>query len=61
MITTARRIAGAASLAALAGLVAQPVVAQIRTVDPSSAQAHSDLAPGSGQPETSTQPPPESD
>jgi hypothetical protein len=63
MISTARRIATAAGLAAIAGLVAQPVAAQIRTVDPSSAQAHSDLAPGSGQPETSgTQaPPPEND
>lgn len=38
---------------ATALLLAAPVSAQIRTVDPSSPQAHSDLAPvGSGQPET---------
>jgi len=36
-------------------LSGQPAIAQVRTVDPSSPQAHSDLAPaGSGQPETST-------
>jgi len=35
-------------------LLGQPALAQMRTVDPSSTQAHSDLAPaGSGQPETS--------
>ncbi|WBO22284.1 DUF1134 domain-containing protein [Sphingomonas abietis] len=71
MTSTVRRIASAACIAALAGLAAQPVGAQIRTVDPSSSAAHSDLAPaGSGQPETSGQPdtasapsapPPESD
>lgn len=54
MMTTARRYGAAFGLATLAGLLAQPAIAQIRTVDPSSSQAHSDLAPaGSGQPETS--------
>ncbi|MBA2933879.1 DUF1134 domain-containing protein [Sphingomonas sp. CGMCC 1.13654] len=62
MITTARRIAAPFTVASLLALAAAPVSAQIGTVDPSSPQAHSDLAPaGSGQPETSgTQPPPES-
>ena len=59
MTIRARWCAAAASLA----LLGQPAFAQVRTVDPSSAQAHSDLAPpGSGQPETSggdTQPFPE--
>ncbi len=54
MTMIVRRLGAAAGIAALAGLFAQPVTAQIRTVDPSSSQAHSDLAPaGSGQPETS--------
>jgi hypothetical protein len=54
MTTTVRRLGTAVGLAALAGLCAQPVAAQMRTVDPSSPQAHSDPAPaGSGQPETS--------
>ena len=47
-----RRLGAAAGIAAVAGLFVQPVSAQIRTVDPSSPQAHSDLA-GHGQPETS--------
>ena len=63
MPITIRRITAPFTFAALLGLAAAPVCAQIGTVDPSSPQAHSDLAPaGSGQPETSgTQPPPESD
>ncbi|MDH7639728.1 DUF1134 domain-containing protein [Sphingomonas oryzagri] len=63
MTIIARRIAAPVAIAAVLALAAAPVCAQIRTVDPSSSQAHSDLAPaGSGQPETSgTQPPPESD
>jgi hypothetical protein len=63
MTIIARRIAAPLAIAALLALAAGPVSAQIRTVDPSSQQAHSDLAPaGSGQPETSgTQAPPESD
>jgi hypothetical protein len=56
MISTARRLGIAAGMAAAAGLAAQPAVAQIRTVDPSSPQAHADPAPaGNGQPETSGQ------
>ena len=59
MTTKARWFAAATGLA----LLGQPAFAQMQTVDPSSAQAHSDLAPhGSGQPETSsgdTQPFPE--
>ncbi len=48
-----RRLGTAAGLAALAGLLAQPATAQIRTVDPSYPQTRSDVAPaGSGQPET---------
>lgn len=55
MTITARRIGAIAGIAAITTLLAAPAVAQIRTVDPSSAQAHSDLAPaGNGQPETST-------
>jgi hypothetical protein len=47
----ARHIALAATLFVAWG---SPVAAQVRTVDPSSAQAHADLAPpGAGQPETS--------
>ena len=50
MTTRTRWCAAAAGLA----LLGQPATAQMRTVDPSSAQAHSDLAPpGGGQPETS--------
>lgn len=50
MINAARHIGLALALAAI---MAEPALAQIRTVDPSSPQAHSDLAPaGSGQPET---------
>jgi hypothetical protein len=71
MTITVRRIGIATCLTALAGFAASPALAQIRTVDPSSTQAHSDLAPaGSGQPETSgnaappqdydTAPPPQS-
>jgi len=57
MSITIRRLGSAAGLAALAALAAQPAAAQIRTVDPSSAQARSDIAPaGSGQPETSGPP-----
>ena len=49
--TTARRIALVATLATSFG---QPAWAQVRTIDPSSPGAHTDLAPaGSGQPETS--------
>jgi hypothetical protein len=63
MTTIARRIAAPVAIAALMALAAGPVSAQIQTVDPSSPQAHSDLAPaGSGQPETSgTQSQPDSD
>jgi hypothetical protein len=51
MTTIARRITSAAALAAMA---AAPAFAQMQTVDPSSPQAHSDLAPpGNGQPESS--------
>ena len=51
MTITARRIALAAMLATLIG---RPALAQMQTVDPSSAQAHGNLAPaGSGQPESS--------
>jgi hypothetical protein len=55
MLKSARRFPSAAGLIALGGaLIAAPVCAQIQTVDPSSPQAHSDLAPaGAGQPETS--------
>lgn len=54
MTITARRYGAVLGVTALAGLLAQPAASQIRTVDPSSSQAHSDLAPaGSGQPETS--------
>lgn len=55
------RIAAPVAFAAVLALTAAPVCAQIQTVDPSSSQAHSDLAPaGSGQPESSgTQPPSE--
>ncbi|WP_019832645.1 DUF1134 domain-containing protein [Sphingomonas sp. PR090111-T3T-6A] len=64
MTIIARRLGAAAGIAALGGLLAQPVAAQIRTVDPSSAQAHAD-ALGNGQPETSgpayTPPPPAED
>ena len=50
MTIRARWLAAATGLT----LLGQPALAQIRTVDPSSTQAHSDLAPpGSGQPETS--------
>jgi hypothetical protein len=53
MIITARRLATPVGFAALLAMAATPAPAQIRTVDPSSAQAHSDLAPaGGGQPET---------
>lgn len=59
MTIKARWLAAATGLC----LLGQPAFAQMRTVDPSSPQAHSDLAPaGSGQPETSgdgTQPFPE--
>jgi hypothetical protein len=42
------------AVATCLAVLSQPAVAQMRTVDPSSAQAHSDLAPpGNGQPETS--------
>lgn len=63
MITIARRIAAPATFAAFLALASAPVSAQIGNVDPSSPQAHSDLArAGSGQPETSgNQPTPESD
>ncbi len=63
MTNIIRRTALHVALAGLLALAVEPVSAQIRTVDPSSAQAHSDLAPaGSGQPETSgAQSPPESD
>lgn len=62
MTIIVRRLGAAAGIAAMAGLFAQPVAAQIRTVDPSSPQAHSDLAPaGHGQPETSGTPAPRSD
>jgi hypothetical protein len=63
MTNIIRRIAAPVMLAGLLALAVEPVAAQIRTVDPSSAQAHSDLAPaGSGQPETSgTYTPPEND
>jgi hypothetical protein len=54
MTNKARWCAAATGLA----LLGQPALAQVRTVDPSSAQAHSDLAPaGSGQPETSNDDP----
>ena len=62
MTIIVRRLGAAAGIAALAGLLAQPAAAQIRTVDPSSSQAHSDLASaGGGQPETSGAPAPRSD
>lgn len=62
MTIIVRRLGAAAGIAALAGLFAQPAAAQIRTVDPSSSQAHSDPASaGSGQPETSGAPAPRSD
>ena len=62
MTIIVRRLGAAAGIAALAGLFVQPAAAQIRTVDPSSSQAHSDLAAaGSGQPETSGAPAPRSD
>ena len=54
MTIIARRLGAAAGIMALTGLLAQPAAAQIRTVDPSSTQAHSNAASaGSGQPETS--------
>ncbi len=56
----ARWVKPAVGFTALLILMAQPAVAQIRMVDPSTMQAQSDLsAPGGGQPETSdTQAPP---
>lgn len=49
----ARRPGAIAASFALVGLAASPALAQIRTVDPSSSQVRSDLAPvGHGQPET---------
>jgi hypothetical protein len=55
MTIIARRLGAAAGIVALGGLLAQPAAAQIRTVDPSSAQAHANAASGNGQPETSGQ------